>query len=163
MGLYWAQAWLRERINLIYPLAASCSDVPSDDDAQRSTVNFGQRFAIHFPGEDDLLVLTDLAPWNRDSVVEHIILPGNPGQDRINVRVCTHLKYVSAPINSRCWQLGSTPPHALFSTFFRGTPRYTAVPLHRDQFIVREDLRMGSKTETHIAPSPRWVQLYETN
>lgn len=74
LGLYWAQAWLRERIDFIHPLAASGPNVSGNDDAQRSSMDFGQRFTVHFPGEYYLLVLADLAPWNRDGIVEYIIL-----------------------------------------------------------------------------------------
>lgn len=131
LALNRAHARLCDGVDPVYPLAAPRADVSRNHKAQRGPVRFGKRLPVHLPREEDFLVLSDFAPRHGDGVVVHVVLPVFPPYRLVPhaIVTATHLKYVSTPMNSTCWHSGRIPPHAIFRTFFKGTPRYTAVPL----------------------------------
>lgn len=64
-------AGLLQGINPINPLTAPRANVPTHDRAEREAVDSKERLAVHFPGQEDL-VLLDFPPRHRHGVVEDL-------------------------------------------------------------------------------------------
>jgi len=83
LALNGSHARLLQRVDLVKPFHAPCANVSSDDDTQRESMDFGQRLAVHLPGEKDLLgIRFDFAIRNRHCVVKDILLPAGKNRER---------------------------------------------------------------------------------
>ena len=68
------------------PFDRARTDVAEDDDAERETVDSGQRLAVHLPGQHDLVEL-DFSPGDgHDVVVDFVFLEVGVCAGEFNVR-----------------------------------------------------------------------------
>ena len=96
------QTRLGKRVDLVNPLAATSANISGNHQTQRCAVHLGEWVSVHLPCQKHLLVRPDFSVWHRHGIVEHVAFPASYQNKRQTAQRDTDLKYVSAPMNSRC-------------------------------------------------------------
>lgn len=73
LALYWCARRVFDGFDSIKPFDASGANVTEHDDAERVSVDSGEDFPVHFPGQHDFINF-NLGPGNTDEVVHGLVV-----------------------------------------------------------------------------------------